>query len=287
MLCSKARGGFMAYLAILQFWDRREPLIVQHRRSDNKSSSCGHCSQWGIVAWESLSEVQMCWRAMPQEFALLTQGRDSTLFCQFGRFTAGASQHWKMWGSVYVSAFMFSIGSTPLLALGTVNVTRRKIYQGFRGRNEAKFYLRFPGPVLNPSSEIVVRRDPLNTHANFSLTPVFTLMKLLRFAPFLPLNLWARISYIPSSCLATTENHRATRNMLHLQFTATLRVCHFEIPIMSALAIQIADACTFLTCQIMKLGQVQYASYSVLIGTPLLHYWLVHSISKRLQLSQP
>lgn len=123
----QVRGGKMAYLATLQFWDRREPLIVQHRRSDNKNSSCCHCSQWGIVVWESLSAVQMCWRSAPQEFALLTQGRDSTLFCQFRRFTASASQHWEMWGNVYVPAFMFCVGSTTLLALGTVNVTRWKI----------------------------------------------------------------------------------------------------------------------------------------------------------------
>lgn len=192
MFCSEAwgsriggGGGVTAFLATLQFRERREPLIVQHWRSDNKSSSCFRCSQWSIVAWESLSPVQMCGRSVPQEFALRTQGRDSTLFCQFGRFTASTSQPWEMCESVYVPAFMFSIGSTTLLALGTVNVTRWKIYPRFRGRNEAKFFHRFPATVLNQFRKIGVRKDPLNTHANFSSTPSFTLMKLFRFAPFL------------------------------------------------------------------------------------------------------
>lgn len=75
--------------------------------------------------------------------------------------------------------------------------------------------------------------------------------------------------------------------MLRLRFTATLGGCHFEIPIMSTLAMQIADACTLLTCQIIKLGQIQYNSYSALIGSPSLHYGIVHSISKGLHPSQP
>lgn len=187
MLCSEAAGpwwGGTAYLAALQFWNRREPLIVQHWRSDNKSSSCFRCSQWNIVAWESLSLVQTCWRAMPQEIAHLTQGRYSTLFCQFGRFTASASQPWEMCGSVYVPAFMFRVGSTSLLALGTVNVTWWKIYQRFRGRNEAKFYHRFPAAVFNQSSKIDVRKYPLNEHANFSSTPFFTLSSCSDLHPF-------------------------------------------------------------------------------------------------------
>lgn len=180
--CSAARPGAAGllvgtpYLATLQFLDQREPLIFQHWRSDNKSSSCCPCSQWSIVAWESFSLFQMCRRATPREFALLTQGRASTLFCQFGRFTAGTSQNWEMWGSVYVPAFMFSVGSTTLLALGTVNVTRRRIYRRFRARPEAKFDHRFPAAILNPSSEIVVHKDPLNTNANFSSTHSFLLM---------------------------------------------------------------------------------------------------------------
>lgn len=91
----------------------------------------------------------------------------------------------------------------------------------------------------------------------------------------------------PPLCSQLADSQCATCKMLRLQFVATLGGCHFEIPIMSTLAMQIAYACTFITCQIMKPGQVQYASHSVLIGTPLLHYWLVHCISKRLHPSQP
>lgn len=80
--CSAARprgrtfrgGGNSAYPATLHFRDRREPLIVQHLRSDNKSASLGCCRQWGALAWESLSPLQMCRVGAPQEFCPSNSG---------------------------------------------------------------------------------------------------------------------------------------------------------------------------------------------------------------------
>lgn len=105
-----------------------EPLIVQHRSSGNKSRP--HCWShwWGIVVWESLSPVASHREGVldagaPQEFALLTQGRNWTLLYQSGHFTAQASQPWETWGSVYIAAYCAGSKANTLYRLGSVSMT--------------------------------------------------------------------------------------------------------------------------------------------------------------------
>lgn len=109
---SKEKERDHAYLAIPVFCarDHGEPLIVRHRSSGNKRRPHWCCHWWGIVVWESLSPVPIRREGTldagaPQEFALLTQGRNWTLLYQSGHFTAQASQPWEMWGCVYTAAY--------------------------------------------------------------------------------------------------------------------------------------------------------------------------------------
>lgn len=172
----------------------------------------------------------MCREERHRSFALPTQGRDWALFCQSGRFTAGASQHWERWGS------------TAALASGTINVTRRELQQGFQGRNLAKFYSdwhRFPVALLKPSCGIVVRRDPLHQHPHAHL---FGCSDSHFFS--CQTKKWGSLpyAYLHFSLPRKADSRSATCNMLRLQFASTLVGCHFEIPVMNALSMQIADA---------------------------------------------
>lgn len=118
------------YLAILVFCarDHGELLIVQHWSSGSKKRPHCCCHWWSIVVWESLSPVSSHREGMldagaPQEFALLTQGRNWTLLYQSEHFTARASQPWEMWGSVYTAPYCLGSKANTLYGLGRVSMT--------------------------------------------------------------------------------------------------------------------------------------------------------------------
>lgn len=113
MFCARGRG---------------ELLIVQHWRSSNKRGPHCCCHWWGIVVWESLSPAPSHREGMldagaPQEFALLTQGRNWTLLYQSQHFTAQTSQPWETWGSVYTAAYCPGSKANTLYGLGGVSMT--------------------------------------------------------------------------------------------------------------------------------------------------------------------
>lgn len=103
--------------------DHSEPLIVQHWRSGNKRGPHCCCHWWGIVVRDCLSPVPSHREGTldavaPQEFALLTKGRNWTLLYQSVHFTAQASQPWEIWGSVYTAAYWPGSKANTLYGFG-------------------------------------------------------------------------------------------------------------------------------------------------------------------------